>query len=357
MMNLYKTVSINTVAPKQAQTSVLMIYTGGTLGMAYDKLHQLVPFDFEQILEKVPELHQFDCKITVIAFEHPLDSANVNPVHWLELAAIIEENYDEYDGFVILHGTDTMAFSASALSFLLENLSKPVVFTGAQLPVGAIRTDARVNLITALEIASATAINGKCIVPEVSIFFNDELLRGNRSKKVETARFDAFQSDNYPYLAKVGVNLDFNTRFFLPLKPEKKLSVQKNLCKDVAILKLFPGISDSLIKNIIDTPNLKGLVIETFGSGNAPTNKWFTDLLRYAIEKDITILNISQCSGGKVVLGKYATSRHMLELGILSGADMTSEAAITKMMYVLGKNLSKSETADLLTISLRGEMM
>ncbi|MBC8112369.1 MAG: asparaginase [Verrucomicrobia bacterium] len=352
---MYKTVSINTVAPKPAETSVLMIYTGGTLGMVYDKNKQLIPFDFEQILEKMPELHLFDCQLTVIAFEKPLDSANIQPLHWLELAHIIHENYKLYDGFVILHGTDTMAFSASALSFLLENLSKPVVFTGAQLPVGAIRTDARVNLVTALEIASATAENGKFMVPEVCIFFNDTLLRGNRAKKVETSRFDAFQSDNYPFLAKVGVNLEFNTNAILPL-PEKELSVQTQLCTDIALLKLFPGIHKSLIHNILHTNHLKGIILETFGSGNAPTDAWFVDLLREAIDKGIFILNVSQCSGGKVVHGKYATSRKLQEIGVLSAADTTTEAALTKMMYVLAKNLSPAETIKLLTTTLRGEM-
>ena len=351
----YKTVSINTVAPQPAATSVLVIYTGGTLGMVYDKNRQLIPFDFEQILEKVPELHQFDCQITVIAFEKPLDSANITPAHWLELANLIAENYEAYDGFVVLHGTDTMAYSASALSFLLENLSKPVVFTGAQLPVGAIRTDARVNLVTALEIASATPGNGKCIVPEVSIFFNDVLLRGNRAKKVETSRFDAFQSDNYPWLAKVGVSLDFNVNAILTAA-HKPLTIWQTLCSDVAILKLFPGISASLVSSILQTPNLKGVILETFGSGNAPTSDWFTALLRQAIERGIFILNVSQCSGGKVVQGKYATSRKMLEMGVLSASDMTSEAALTKMMYLLGKSTPRSITEMLVTTSLRGEM-
>jgi L-asparaginase len=353
---MYQTVSINTAAPLPAQASVLLIYTGGTLGMVYDKNRQLVPFEFEQILERMPELHLFECELSVIAYEKPLDSANMTPQHWLELAQLVYENYEAYDGFVILHGTDTMAYSASMLSFLLENLQKPVIFTGAQLPVGAVRTDARTNLVTALELASSSLRNGKFVVPEVCIYFNYLLLRGNRAKKVETSHFDAFQSDNYPFLAKTGVTAEFNRSAILVPKPDLKLQLHQQLCPNVAILKLFPGILPQTVQAVLQTPGLKGLVLETFGSGNAPTAGWFLQMLEETLTTGVVILNVSQCNGGKVMHGKYATSRRLQEIGIRSGSDITLEAAITKMMFVLGKNLSRSQTENLLTQPLRGEM-
>jgi L-asparaginase len=353
---LYHTASINTAAPLLAQTSVLMIYTGGTLGMVYDKQRQLIPFAFEQILEKVPELLQFDCQLTVISYDKPIDSANMNPLHWLELARLIHEHYNQYDGFVILQGTDTMAYTASAISFLLEGLAKPVIFTGAQLPVGAIRTDARTNMVTALEFAASNANNGKTVVPEVCIYFNAQLLRGNRSKKVETSHFDAFHSENYPWLAKTGVNIDFNQQAILPIPSPTTLQLATSLSTDVAILKLFPGIQSKFIECLLHTEGLRGVVIETYGSGNAPTDDWFIDLLEDSIQRGICILNVSQCNGGRVVHGKYATSRRLAEIGVLSGKDMTLEAAITKMMVILAKNLSAQDLEYALTNPIRGEM-
>lgn len=352
----YTTVRINTAAPFSAGTSVLTIYTGGTLGMVYDKDKQLIPFEFEQILDKIPELNQFDCDLTVISLNPPIDSSNITPTHWIELSKIIAENYVKFDGFVILHGTDTMAFSASALSFLLEGLNKPVVFTGAQLPVGTVRTDARVNILTALEIASANKKNGKVIVPEVSIFFNYLLLRGNRAKKLESSHFDAFQSENYPSLAKVGINIEFDKNVILPSPYLQTLKITETLNNDVAILKIFPGISKKSVESILNIENLKGIILETYGSGNAPSNDWFIQILKEKINNNLFVLNVSQCIGGKVMQDKYQTSRQLKDIGVLSGSDITSEAAITKMMYVLGKNLSKKDIEIQLTNSIRGEM-
>jgi L-asparaginase len=353
----YTTVKIRTAATQKPATSILMLYTGGTFGMIYDKTGtQLVPFNFENMVERIPELNRFDFELTVMAFTQPIDSSNVTPAHWVEMAQIIFNNYSYYDGFVILHGTDTMAYSASALSFLLENLNKPVIFTGSQIPIGAVRTDARRNLITALEIASARDAHGNAVVPEVCIYFNNFLLRGNRAKKVESAHFDAFQSENYPVLAEAGVSIDFNKAVIMPYQHQKGLQCHSKLNTHVAILKLFPGIAAHTVSCALQIPGLKGLILETYGSGNAPTSSWFIEALHQAIKRDIIILNISQCNGGKVVQGKYETSKKLAEIGILSGKDMTTEAGITKMMYLLGKENSLEETRKQLTFPIRGEM-
>jgi L-asparaginase len=354
---MYTTVKIRTAATPQASTSILTLYTGGTFGMVYNRAGQLVPFEFEHIVERVPELSRFDFELTVIAFTKPIDSSNVTPAHWIEMAQIIYDNYAQYDGFVILHGTDTMAYSASALSFLLENLSKPVIFTGSQLPIGAVRTDARRNLITALEIASARNTEGTPVVPEVCIYFNNFLWRGNRAKKVESAHFDAFYSDNYPALAEAGINIDYNKSVIMPYQEAKPLQCSTNMNSEVAILKLFPGIHSTIVNNILHIPGLKGLVLETYGSGNAPTSAWFIDALAAAIERQILILNISQCSGGRVVQGKYETSKKLAEIGVLSGKDMTTEAGITKIMYLLGRENSLEDVKKQLICPIRGEML
>ena len=352
----YKTVTITTAGVDQTRASLLVIYTGGTLGMVYDeKAKHLIPFDFEQILDKIPELDRFGFNLTVISFNQLIDSANVTPAHWIALATLIEENYERYQGFVIIHGTDTMAHSASALSFLLENLNKPVIFTGAQLPIGAVRTDARENLITALEIAAAKR-EGRPIVPEVCIYFNNLLLRGNRSKKVESAQFGAFEAANYPSLADCGIRINYNSLVIKPYQPFGEFKVYKKLDHRVAILRLFPGIEPMQVNAILQMPDLKGIVLETYGSGNAPTAQWFIDALKRSIEDGILVLNVSQCNGGTVMQGRYETSKTLANVGVISGGDITTEAAITKMMFLLGNYTDDAEIGRNLGRAIRGEM-
>ncbi len=314
----------------------------------------LVPFDFSEVIHRVPEMRQFKVMLTVLSLDPPIDSSNIEVEHWIKLAQIIQVNYQEYDGFVILHGTDTMAYSASALSFLLENLGKPVIFTGAQVPIGRMRTDARRNLITALEIASAYRM-GKPLVPEVSIFFNTLLLRGNRSTKVESRHFNAFHSGKYPQLAKAGIDIEYNHSVILP-PPVQPLQVYQQLESQVAVLKLFPGINKSVVEAILKAKGLQGLVLETFGSGNAPTYPWFLKLLEQAVDKGMTILNVSQCEEGEVRQGQYETSLYLKEMGVVGGSDISTEAAVTKLMFVLAQKKNKEEIAHLLAHDLRGEM-
>ena len=351
---MHTTIRIHTAA--KSGSSILMIYTGGTLGMAYDAGGQLKPFDFGQILENLPEIDRFDFALTVIAFDQPIDSSNVTPAHWIRWAQIIAENYNDYDGFVVLHGTDTMAYSASAMSFLLENLNKPVIFTGAQLPIGSIRTDARENLVTALEIASAKNAANQPAVSEVCIYFHSRLLRGNRAKKVESTQFDAFYSENYPPLAEAGATIEYRPALMQPFGAHRKLRVQDRMDNRVAVLKLFPGMSQLVVENMLQTAGLQAVVLETYGSGNAPTDGWFVQSLTGFIACGATVLNVSQCMGGRVVQGRYATSRQLLEAGVLSGSDITTEAAITKLMYLLAKDLPPEEFRRQLVLPIRGEM-
>ncbi|WP_347158987.1 asparaginase [Pontibacter chitinilyticus] len=349
------TVEIETAAPLHPEASILIFYTGGTIGMVFDKKEQhLVPFNFSQILEHVPELRQFNYLLTVLTIEPIIDSSNVSAHDWFRLAELIQDNYDKYDGFVVLHGTDTMAYSASAMSYLLENLQKPVIFTGAQVPIGRLRTDARENLITALQIA-ATKTDGKSTVPEVCIYFRNLLLRGNRTKKMESSHFDAFKSENYPPLAETGIDIDYNYEDILPT-PMKPFRGHRNMEERVVILKLFPGIMPEVVQSILHSPGLKGVVLETFGAGNAPTNPWFLALLQEAVDKGIYIMNVSQCDKGYVDQGRYETSKYLLDMGVVAGADITTEAAITKMMFVLGLGLPEEETRNLLCENLRGEL-
>lgn len=353
-MNKYDIIKIN--SREKNSKKVLIIYTGGTLGMVYDNLTgRLIPFKFDQIVENIPELNRLNLELCFLSFLRPIDSSNVSPEIWIELVEIIELNYNNYQGFVILHGTDTMAYSASALSFMIQNLTKPIVFTGAQLPIGIPRTDARENLISSIQIAGST-INDQVIVPEVCIYFNGRLLRGNRAKKRESSQFDAFDSENFPYLAEIGVNIDYNfLNIYIP-KQRKLPEFFKKINNNVAILKLFPGINKEFLNNFFNQNTLKGVVLETYGSGNAPSNDWFLASLENAIRKGVVIYNVSQCTGGTVQMGKYETSQKMKEIGIISGKDITLEAAITKMMWVLGNENNSIKIKELLENNLMGEM-
>lgn len=337
------------------KSKVLLIYTGGTIGMMQDaKTGQLKPFDFKHLTEQIPELNKFDVTLSAVSFDDPIDSSDMLPAVWIEIAKMIEKNYDKVDGFVVLHGSDTMSFTASALSFMLENLNKPVVLTGSQLPIGMIRTDGKENLITAIEIAAAKE-KGKSIVSEVCIYFEYQLYRGNRTHKFNSEHFQAFQSANYPVLAEAGVHLKYN-HSALQKGNGKKLKVQTSLNPNIAILKMFPGITQNVVEAILNAKNVKAIIIETFGSGNATTQKWFIDTLKKSIDKGMVVLNVTQCNAGKVEQGKYATSAAFKKIGVIGGADITTEAAVAKLMFVLGTTSNKKEIEKLLKSDLRGEI-
>lgn len=314
----------------------------------------LRPFDFKSLTSQVPELGKFDVELSSIAFEKPIDSSNMHTEIWVKLANIIKQNYKKYDGFVVLHGSDTMSFTASALSFMLENLSKPVILTGSQLPIGIIRTDGKENLITAIEIAAAREKN-KPVINEVCVYFEYKLYRGNRTFKYNSEHFDAFKSPNYPCLAEAGVDIEYNRNFFLK-STGKELKVHTELDNDILVLKLFPGISKNITTSLINTKGLKAIVLETFGAGNATTQEWFIDELKKAIERGIIIYNVTQCHEGRVVQGMYETSRQLKKIGVVSGKDITYESAVTKLMFLLGQKLSYKKIATLLEKNLRGEI-
>lgn len=336
---------------------ILIIYTGGTIGMIENPdTHSLQPFDFTHLIDNVPKIKMLDYEIDNIQFNPPIDSSDMSPRHWVDIARHIEENYDCFDGFVVLHGTDTMAYTASALSFMLENLHKPVIITGSQLPIGEVRTDGEENLITALQIAAATDASGAPEVQEVAILFENYLWRGNRSTKMSADNFNAFKSNNYPSLAKIGLGIHFNEEALWRVQAKRPLNVQYSLDPNVMIIDLNPGITENIIRHQLSTPNIKGIVLKTFGSGNAPTAQWFTDAIREAVEKGIVILNVTQCVNGGVHARRYVAGDQLASTGVISGHDITCEAAITKMMYLFGLGLSVSEVRRYLECSLCGEV-
>jgi len=336
--------------------NILLIYTGGTIGMIKDpETGALRAFDFDNLLIRIPELKLLDCNIETISFEEPIDSSNMTPKYWVDIAEIIEKQYDAFDGFVILHGSDTMSYSSSILSFMLEHLAKPVIFTGSQLPIGDLRTDAKENLITSIQIASLQHYN-KPVIKEVCLYFEYKLYRANRTTKINAEHFEAFASLNYPDLAESGVHLKVNNEYLMKPNPRKSLHVHKVLDSNVAIVKLFPGVSEKLLRTIFNTPELKGVVLETYGAGNCTTEKWFVSLLKETINKGIYIVNVTQCSGGSVIMGQYETSEKLKKIGVISGKDITTEAAISKLMYLLAQNISPNLFKTIYETPLRGEM-
>ena len=338
------------------QRSVMIIYTGGTIGMLADpRTGALRPMDLAHLEEQVPELERIGVRLRSVAFDEAIDSSDMRPADHVRIARIIGENYAEYDGFVVLHGSDTMAYTASALSFLLEGLAKPVILTGSQLPIGTIRTDAKENLITAIEIAAAKDEQGRAMVPEVAVYFEYSLMRGNRTVKVHAERFEAFRSPNWPVLAEAGVHIRYDRAAILPQR-EGPLKVHANVDDRVAIIRLFPGIRASWVRHALAQPDLRAVVLTTFGSGNGPTDPDFINALREACARGLLLLNVTQCVGGRVEQGKYATSQAFQEMGVVPGADLTVEAAVTKLMFLLGQHADNAPVARQLTTSLAGEL-
>jgi len=342
---------------KACRRSVLLIYTGGTIGMIKnEETGALESFNFDMLLDQVPELKRFDLDISTYTFDPPIDSSDMGLEHWARLVHIINDHYNAFDGFVILHGTDTMAYTASALSFMLENIGKPVVLTGSQLPIGMLRTDGKENLITSIEIAAECRPDGSPMVPEVCIYFKDKLTRGNRTTKINAERFNAFRSFNYPELATVGISIHYNEAAILRPDPSKPFKPHYLVDPNVVVLTLFPGIQQSLVHAILNSPGLRAVVLRTFGAGNAPQKRWFSEEIREAMSRGIPFVNITQCQAGSVHMGLYETSLSMLEAGVISGYDSTPECAICKLMFLLGHDLPFEELCRQMNSNLAGEI-
>ena len=340
------------------ERSILIIYTGGTIGMKQDPVDfTLKPFNFGQILSEVPEIRKFVCRVDTYSFSPLIDSSDAQPEFWIDLARLIKKEYANYDGFVVLHGTDTMSFTASALSFMLENLEKPVVFTGSQLPIGMLRTDGKENLISAVEIASAADEQGRPIVPEVTVFFDSHLYRGNRTIKYSAENFWAFRSENAPALADTGIHIKYNLdEIRYPKQYGNPLKISETLDTDVAILKIFPGMRENMVRALFATEGLRAVILETFGSGNAPTQKWFLDIISEADQRGLIIMNITQCIAGCVDMEAYATGIELKKMGVVSGYDSTLEAALAKLFYLMGKYADNDVVKRELNKNLRGEI-
>ena len=336
---------------------VLLIYTGGTIGMIENmETGALEPFNFSHLRSNVPEMKRLNFHVDTYIFDPLIDSSEISPVKWREMVQVVKAHYNDYDGFVILHGTDTMSYTASALSFMFENLTKPIIFTGSQLPIGKLRTDGKENLITALEIAADKRTDGHPVVPEVCIYFQNVLLRGNRTTKINAENFNAFSSANFPFLAEAGVSIRYSTNDILKPDYLKDVVFYESFSECIAVLKIFPGIPAKVVSAILNIEKIKGVVLETYGSGNALSDEWFLTELKNAVDRNIVVVNVTQCLYGNVAMQRYETGQSLLKAGVISGHDMTTETAIAKLMYLFGLEKTPGEVRELMQISLRGEM-